>query len=229
MSGYTENLKLFRQALIEATNEKTQKILDNYPGKVFFSKQHKRAMRQILNKGGKTVAVDHRRAWGRKQIIAALVAAILLMFGGLTVYAYRNEIVNFAVKVFDSFTKVQYSDSETDMPDTIEEVRVPTYVPEGYELKVYDTGLTRIQLKWENSEEKFIHFEQSIIESIYNFDNENSSFDELTIGDYRIYTVRYDQINIYLWHDGKYMYTINCSDNLLFEEISQMILSVDSE
>lgn len=229
MNKYAENLHLFQKALIEATNEKTQMIMKNYTEDISFSKQHKKTMKRILAFSPKSLSVGHNKFLNKKRFIALLVAIIVLTIGGLTVYAKRDAVIHFFEQVYEKFIQVLYQgdqDNEKNIPDTIEKEYVPSYVPKGYELQEYVYDLSSVQVKWQSSDEAFICFEQSTIGTIYGFDNEHGNFEELTVGEYTVYSVHYGARNKYLWNDGKYSYSIECSVELSLEEISQMILSV---
>ncbi len=49
MYEVNEDLKLFRQAFLEAIHENIQMIMAEYPEKTVYSKKHKRVMKQILS------------------------------------------------------------------------------------------------------------------------------------------------------------------------------------
>lgn len=229
-------MALFKQALLEATINKYEKELAVCDEDASFSKRHEKAMKRILKSTSIFSSVSHKKVSSKKCLIAALIAAIILLFGGLTVYAKRDAIIHFVEQIFEKFTKVSYHEepnAETDIPDTIEKEYVPTYIPDGYELQEYVSDLTAIRVKWMNSSGEIIQFEQSIISSVYNYDNEHSSFDVLDIGEFSVYTTHdvYTDTDVHLWSYDVYSYTIliNCTDDLQLEEIIQMILSMKAK
>lgn len=226
---YSEDKVLFKKALMEAVSNKFENELGQCYEDASFSKRHEKAMRRILSTSGKPSFGNIKKAQSKKRLIAALVAALILLIGGLTVYAKRDAVIRFVEQIFEKFSRVSYQeeqDDETAIPDTIEKEFIPAYIPEGFELQEYDSSLNSVQIKWQSSNGQFIWFEQSIIGEVYDYDNDHSSFEKRTAGDYNIYVVHYESIIIYLWSDGKYSYSINCSPELPFETISQMILSV---
>ena len=227
MYEVNDNLKLFRQAFVEAMHENTQMILAEYSEKPVFSKKHKRAMNRILSGQGKRTIKTSNRISVKTRLVAALVAAFLLL-GGLTVYAHRDAVVEFIEQIYDAFTRVFFheeQENEAGLPDTIEEERIPTYVPEGFVLQNYQSSLSNVFLVWEK-DEQFIIFKQNVIGSSYNIDNEYSDFITMTIGDSTVYVKQNDNLNTYIWNDGTYSYALDCSATLIFEDVSHMIQSV---
>ena len=230
MSDYASNLELFKKALIEATNEEAQLILDNYPEDIVFSAHHEKMMKKIMNTSRKPNLLVHNRVLNKKRIIALLIAAIILLFGGLTVYAKRDAIFSFVEQVYDKFTSVIFqkdTTTETSIPETIDKVCVPTYIPEGYELQEYVSELSLARVKWQNSDEEVILYEQRPLDvSIFIYDNEQGSFEIIDVGEIHVYFVRYDTQNEFLWHDEKYTYTLQCSSKVTFEDVKKIILSL---
>ena len=228
MDQANEDFKLFRQALIEAMDEKSRMILEKYPETPVYSKRYIRAMNRILSGQRKPSAKTSGRISPKKRLIAALVVAVLLLLGGLTVYAKREAVVEFFEQIHEKFTRAFYrkeQENGTDFPDTIEEERIPTYVPEGFVLQDYQSSLFTVYVVWQNEDES-ITFNQDIIGAVYNLDNEHSSFTTICIGDYIVYAKQNESMNTYIWNDGIYSYSLDCPASLVFEDVSHMILSV---
>lgn len=228
MNEINDDLKLFRQAFVEAMHENTQMILAGYPEKTVFSQRHKRAMKRILSGQRKTPIKTSGRISPRKRLIAAFVAAVLLLLGGLTVYAKREAVIEFIERIYEKFTRVSYHEEpedEADFPETIEEERIPASVPEGFVLQDYQSSLFKVNVVWQK-EEEYIIFRQSTMGTVYNFDNEYSDSTTILIGNNTVYIVQNEYSNFYIWNDGRYSYSLDCPATLTLEDISQMIQSV---
>lgn len=227
----SNDMVLFKRALIEATIQKYNDELSQCDTDDTVSQRHKRIMKRIINNAG-TVSVGYGKKWSnKKRIVAVLIAAILLLLGGLTVYAKRDAIVHFVEQVFEKFTKASYQEepnNETGAPDTIEQIYIPTYIPDGFELQETDYGLTSYQIRWQNSDGITILYDQEIIGAIYSFDNEHSGYEEMSVGEYVVYSTHGFEKYTYLWSDESYSYSISVlyTDNILFEEVEKMILSI---
>jgi len=228
MYEVNDNLKLFRQAFVEAMHENTQMILAEYPEKPVFSKKHKRAMKRILSSQGKRTIKTSSRVSVKTRLIAALVAAALLLLGGLTVYANRQAVVEFVEQIYETFTRVFFHEEQEDgkdSPNNIEEERIPAYVPEGFELQQHQSSLSSVYVVWQKGEE-YIIFNQSTIGNVYNFDNDHSDFTIMTIGDFTVYTKQDKYSNTFIWNDGIYAYSLSCPATLKSEDVGQIIQSV---
>ncbi len=227
MKEINNSMKLFRQAFIEAMNENTMNILAEYPEKPVYSKKHLRAMKHIISGREKPPIKTSGRAFPRKRLIAILIAAAILL-GGLTVYANRDAVVKLVEKIYDTFTRITYNkdqDNESDLPNGIEEERIPTYVPDGFILQDYKSSLTTVYAVWQNENES-ITFCQYIINAAYDFDNERSDFITMMIGDYTVQAILNESLNTYIWNDGEYAYSIDCTVTMELEEVAHMIQSV---
>lgn len=230
MYEVNDNLKLFRQALVEAMHENTQMVLAEYPEKPVFSKKHRRAMKRILFSHGKRTIKTSSRVSVRTRLIAALVAVVLLLLGGLTVYANREAVVEFMEQIYETFTRIFFHEEQEDGEgslDSIEEERIPTYVPDGFVMQNHQSALSGVYVVWQK-EEEYIIFNQSTIGNIYNFDNEHGDFTTIMIGDSTVYAKQDEYLNTYIWNDGIYTYSLSCTATLKFEDVGHMIQSVSN-
>lgn len=228
MYEVNDDLKLFRQAFIEAMKENTRLILAEYPEKPVYSKKHKRAMKQILAGQGKQVIRTSSRSSVRTRLIAALVAAVLLLLGGFTIYAKREAVIEIMEQIYEKFTRIFYHEEQedgTNFPDIIEEERIPTYVPNGFVLQDYQLSLSGVYVVWQKEEES-ITFSQGTMETVYDLDNEYSDFTTIAIGNSTVYAKQNEYLNTYIWNDGVYSYSLKCPVTLEFEDVSHMIQSV---
>ena len=233
MKEENESLKLFQKALADVLNEKADRVLEQDPEKPVYSKRHQRAMKKILS--GKQAPLNKilKEKRIKRRVIAILVAAALLLAGGLTVYAKQDAIVRFVTKIFDGYTTGSYREepgNEAAVPDVIEQEYMPTYVPEGYELTEHSSDDAVNRIEWQNNDEEILIFSQSVIGTKYNLDNEHSTFETKDIGKYSVLIVTHEVAGrFYIWTDEKYSYSIHCSEYFLQEEISRMILSVSEK
>ena len=229
---YSDNAMLFKQALMDAAIKKYNDELSQCDMDDTVSARYKRVIRQIIKKVQKseTVSIGHRQRWSNKKRVVAVLAAIILLLGGLTVYAKRDAIVSFVEQIFEKFTKVSYQEepnNETNISDSIEQAYIPAYIPDGFELQDTDRSLTTYQMQWINLDGAKIVFDQGVIGATYYFDNEHSSFETMTVGEYDVYSTHSVWMHTYLWSDESYSYSISIyNTDIPFEEIEKMILSL---
>lgn len=223
-----DDLKLFQQAFIEAMKDNTRMVLAEYPEKPLYSKKHRRAMKQIMFGQRKPPIKTPGRIFQRKHMIAAFIAAVLILLSGLTIYANREAVVEFMKQIYETFTRVSFredQEDEADFPDTIEEERIPAYVPDGFVMQDHQSVLLGVYVVWQK-EEEYIIFNQSTIGNVYDLDNERSDFTIMTIGDFTVYTNQNEYSNTYIWNDEIYSYSLSCPTTLEVEDVGHIIQSV---
>lgn len=205
------NLELFKQALNEAVSNKFDKMAAECNEEIVYSEKHKLAMRAIIY--GKT---DTKRVWSpkMKRIIAILIAvALLLTSCGII---FRNEIREIFKDLFVSLTYEGDDMSE----DTIKEVYVLSYVPEGYTLEKETKTSMCIQYKYLSQNNDVILFEQRTkVGSDYYIDSESGYSKIEEIEEYEVYYRFTNKFYHYIWNNKKYTMTIKSSTKLSNEEI----------
>lgn len=227
MSGASENFKLLQRAFVEVMNEKAQAALLEYPENPVYSNKHLHAMKRILFGKDKYLhAVSEIRF--KKRFIAVLIAAAVLLVGGITVYAKRDVVTAFLNRSMKSFTRIFYQtnqDEETSVPETIEEERIPVYLPDGFVLQEYESSMAHIRIAWKKEEQSIV-FEQGTIADIHYLDNEHGEKTILTVDNRTVYVQKTVDEASYLWTDDEYTYLLSCTDTLTFDEVSKMIQSM---
>lgn len=221
--------EILRQALIEARLRKVQEILDENPGEVEVPPEHFRKMEQILQYAEHKSWLRHPKL-GRKRMLALLIAATMMLLGGIGVYAHKDAIVDFITEIFSRHTEASYHSIEpaADIPKWIEDEYTLSYVPEGYERSKYQSDLNSIWVQWHNSNGECIYFTQSLIDRYYlQYDNENSAAQQIQVSNYTIYYTQHDSsFDLYLWTDGSYGYELECPADMPQEEVIRMIESL---
>ena len=208
------NLELFREALFEAMSSKTNEAdLDE---KIEPSDRHKAAMQAILDG-----TYERKSVWRltKAKIAAIIVAAALLLAG----CAYRNEIRDFIEKFYDNCIVIMFSDKANE-GKMMEEIYELSYVPEGYVLEDTIADQTHVKYKYRNSDGSFIRFSQIILDGFaYAFDNENGSYEYITIENIKVYHHNSDVFHLYLWNDGSYAYELRSNVPIPTEELILII------
>ena len=210
----SENMKLFQQALWEATGNVYDRELAECTEDAQCSRRHYAKMRRIL--GVAVLPATTRTIRIKRRVIAALVAAVLLLTG-CTVYAYREEIREFIETVFEDYVRVTYHDGEEDPVEaTISEYYTLGYVPEGYELTKTLEQPLQAKYRWANSKGDYIILEQCHVDSgLFGLDNGVEDWSIVQIGNHNIHH-RVSDAYYYLWNDGVYAYRLTASE--LWEE-----------
>lgn len=212
---YKTNLELFKQALNEAVSNKFDNMAASCTEEIACSEKHNLAMRAIVY--GKT---DTKRVWSprMKRIIAILVAAALLLTSCGIIF--RNEIR----EIFEEFfVRLTYSDDNVD-GNTIDEIYVLTYLPEGYNLEKEIISNTLINYVYVNPNGYKVYFEQRVLDGSYFFADSESGYSKIVdIEEYEVYC-RYNSHNyIYIWNNDKYLFSIMSNQKISNEDIVLII------
>jgi hypothetical protein len=217
-------MKLFQQALWEATYNVYERELTLCDASAKCSRRHYVKMKKIL--GVAVLPATNPGAKIKRRIVAALIAAALLLTG-CAAYAYREEIKEFIETIFDDHIEVKYDDNEDPTTSaTITEYYTLGYVPEGYDFIKIIEQPTQIKSKWVNAEGKYILLVQCTVESaLFIMDTETEDWNLIQLGDHEIY-YRSTGVNYYIWNDGKYAYQLILSASFHEQELISMIENI---
>lgn len=176
-------------------------------------------------------ATPRKRKLHPKKLIVALVAVISMCF--LIMFAVsaqvRTKVVDFFVEIYESFTMLFVKEASTDdNPATIESIYEPSYMRENnYEKSKENVNMLYMSATWKK-EGSTIEFSQSIIyENSIKFDTEAASFKTEIIGEQEVlYNVKNGTYNI-KWLAYGYSFSLICSEELEWDEIEKIILSLE--
>ena len=210
--------KLFAQAVAEGLVEKYDAQIAAIDGPVICSKRHDKRMQQILDGQDPT---NHRNI---KRTIGAILLAAALLLTGCTVYAYRNEIRDFFVMVYDTFIKMTFDTEQQGRKERIEDVYYPTNMLEGYEMTYENVNSLIVIYEYKNTEGDTLMFEQCLLDGANHFlDAEQGNAELREIGDYRFYYKTSDQHHHYIWNDGEYAMTLTSNTALSDEALINLL------
>lgn len=223
----SDEMRLFQQALWEATANVYERELAEWPEDAKCSRRHYAQMRKIL--GVTILPATSRKMQIKRRIVAALVAAVLLLTG-CTTYAYREEIRAIIETIFDDYIRVSYRDTEEPINATaITECYTLGYVPDGYELTKTYEKVSQTKYRWSNSQGEYIILEQCHVDSaLFVMDNEIGDWNVVQIGNHKLsYCV--SDVYYYLWNDGIYAYRLTTSELLGEQELSRIIENLQTK
>ena len=171
-----------------------------------------------------------QRRQGRiKRIFAGVAVAMLMLFSGITVYAYGDEIGRLIEKAYNGFVEVQFEKLDGDVLDKIYECYDLSYLPDGYrQIFGLENGMVN-KKEWRNEGGEHIIFTQTVLDSVLTFEDDESKTEILHHDKYRIYCRRCDSCYVYLWNDGKYFLSIDSSSELDPSELFSIVDGMISE
>lgn len=162
----------------------------------------------------------------KTRVLAFIIAAVIMALAGCA-WRYREKIADFWVTAFDKYDKLELANVDEEFPRTLEEVYLPTYVPEGYELVDQQIDSFKFWAKWEKKENYFI-YSQAVISKNINTDNKNALDNEIgeymtkEWGNHTVFCCSYDDQYVYIWID-KYKFRLSLSEEIDEAEIKEII------
>lgn len=219
MTNMTD-LELFRQALMDARNQKVDEVLRSVPDNVVPSAQYLAKMQRLLN-GKRRRKLSKKSKW-----MIALVAALLALLVGCAAYVYRHKIADFIEGIYDKHATV-VSDAGADVNDglSVNELYTLTYVPEGYVLEAEDTTFGVSQI-WKDDDNNKIIFNQHSMKVLNYLDVERSASSVVEMGEQKIYYRKEQEADLYIWTDDTYIYKLTFSQQMPETEVIKIIENI---
>lgn len=151
-----------------------------------------------------------------KRVVAALLIACTVSFAmAMSVDAVRAAIWEIIVEWYDRYIAVIY-ETDADIPEVIETKHEPAEIPEGWTKRVLADAQGMYAIRYYRNDESVMLYRQRVIGGNSHVDNENSSVENVTVGDFDGMLICLLDEGTYnlQWSDGKYAYTlsISCSD-----------------
>ena len=160
-----------------------------------------------------------------KQLLAVIIAAIIIIASAVTAVAFKEKILNFFERKEDTHTSLN-SPGGDGTNEEIKEVFLPTYIPEKFHLKSHESNCLFVLTYWTNGE-KTIRLKQApIMENERTLDTENGDYIEAVFGQQPIYyIVKHNAFNA-VWHTEDYVYNFSAPYSLGLDELEKIIASI---
>lgn len=224
------SLDLFREAL-DAAQEQLEDEMTAGTGEVVVTREeHEKGVARIMATFRRYKATRLKR-----RILISILAAALVILTSCTIYANREKIAAFVEKFYHTYIDVSYTDIDENAPQEIQQVYLPSYIPEGYELTDSHSNTTRVRMKWVNQNgEKIIYVQTLLTGDLLSLDSEMGEPKILTVGGISVYyaeysNTQYSNENIYVWNDGDYSYKLTVTADFPIEEIEKLITLAATE
>lgn len=161
----------------------------------------------------------------------AMLAIVFMLLSGcaMSIEAIRTPVVQFVIEVYEKFTQllVPSEQTENNVPTTIEKKYKPTMMIQGYSLVGEDYDLLYYQLRWSNSTEEEIVFQQSILTNYASIiDTENIPYRKIELSQYdAVYFTSANKHSL-IWSDGEYTFKITCQTSIDIDNVIKIADSV---
>lgn len=230
MFSNKKNLEILKKALdIIAKEQATEFPSAEECAYVTFSAEFENKMQKLIKRQSKPYYYLINTVGKRVAciVIAALITLSSITFG---VKAIREAVIEFIVETFEKFSIVGFDEEDTqDNNNFIETYYAPTYIPDGYELKIDEKLLTYQSIRYE-SKNNYILFRQNLLHTKATYlDTEDASYEEVSVlGKKAFYTVK-EKIALLYWNDSKYSLLIQTESDLEKEELIKIAESIKAE
>lgn len=157
-----------------------------------------------------------------KRAAAVILVVILSFSAAMSVEAIRTPVVRFFIEVYEKFSTVFFS-AEEDSPSVIDlenEVYLPSYLPEGFEVVSQFEDILFIHYEYENEDGHFIIYEQSVLDTDLSINTEDIETEEIEILDFT--GIYFENLGMHslLWSNGEYIFMV--TSDLKQEEIMRI-------
>lgn len=215
----------FKQAFREVVSIEFSHIpTDENSIEYTFSKKFNRRMEKLI-KAQKKVYWNLVSTTSKR--VAIIFLAIFTMFtAAFSVKAIREPIIEFIKQIYESFTHYTF---DGDTIEFIEKEFSIHQIPYGYEQIDKTTTDNSVVTIYKNELDYTIYFSQSTTDSHTGFfvDNENGDLYTETINGINVDFKEWYDTKTAMWTQNGYVFTLDCTGNISFEEIKQMIMSIE--
>lgn len=194
-----------------------------YPTVTFeHSREYNERIREILSE--KNYGGFSRTRTAKIIIISAIIISLLLS-ALACIPIIKKYIISRTESDYWVSVNPDAKDDETEIfRSTIDDVYLPSYIPDGYfEVQSTNNEFTVSSL-WMN-DVNVITYDQWGNDGAYSIDSQ-ASYNIIKIADYDInYSIKHEYKNMFWEHDG-YIFILTCPDSIGFDEVEKIIESI---
>lgn len=181
-----------------------------------FSRQFRRSMRTALRQ--KSTFSLARLPRGRRFSMAVTITIlILLALSTAIVCGGRNVLAGFFIEDLLGRTEVKSMYAEEAVPETVEEMYLPTWIPEGYKMVIYARNEGRIHAVYCNDPDcnhlvisTHIQFKQKTLPiNTETYDNETAVMKEAVVNAHPAIEIDFEEEYYFIWCSGGYCFNVD--------------------
>jgi len=167
----------------------------------------------------------------KKVAVAAMV--IIMLFGfTMSIEAAREAVVDYIITVYEKYTGFSFDvdDKDLDVPKIIEQKYMIKTIPEGYILSSKDEMDFLRMFIWTNEKGEDMFFRQSVLHNTsMTLDTEDAPYKYVKVGQYTAIYLTKRNVQTVIWDNGKYLFVIDCTTAISYEDLIKMAESVAEE
>lgn len=215
--------EILKEALIAAIDKELESIPSNLADYHSFSSGFEKKMKQLIKKAKiKYISINRFRI---RRSIAAASLILIILTASMSVEAVRMPIIRLTEKIYTEFSEIIFENEDNiEVPEKIEEVYVPSYIPEGYTLKEEVNDMRSMHFFFYTNEEgQELSVEQLVLGVHMAVDTEGITTEEITINGLSgiIYTKR--GLTSIIVNDNRYVHFVSG-----YEDREELIKVVES-
>ncbi len=215
--------EILKEALIAAIDKELEGIPSNLADYHSFSSGFEKKMKQLIKKAKiKYISINRFRI---RRSIAAASLILIILTASMSVEAVRMPIIRLTEKIYTEFSEIIFENEDNiEVPEKIEEVYVPSYIPEGYTLKEEVNDMRSMHFFFYTNEEgQELSVEQLVLGVHMAVDTEGITTEEITINGLSgiIYTKR--GLTSIIVNDNRYVHFVSG-----YEDREELIKIVES-
>lgn len=225
----TNKEKSGQDKLMEAMRMSEVSCWEKFPrvdGEIHYSEDYLRDMEKLLKKSRNPI----RRYFDTvgKRVVAAVIAAVALSGGMMSVSAVREPVVEFITNVYEKFVEIIFDEEDiVKAPSTIETVYTLGIIPEGYVVNKHVIDSDSAYMSWINDNGEKLVFMQGILDGNNMIDNEDSQFELICVDGIKIAYANKNGAKYYFWNTLDYKFTLFVSQTISHDTALELIESVE--
>lgn len=160
-----------------------------------------------------------------KKIVAIIIAAVLIIASALTALAFKEKLLDFIERREDTHTSLDSPEGESGK-EQIEEIYLPSYIPERFSLKSHSSSSASVVTIWTDGESDMVFVQMPRQNTNTSINTENEDYTEAVFGNQAVYyTVKHGTFGA-VWHTEDYVYRLDAFSPFDLEEIEKIIKSI---
>jgi len=225
MNTVNEGRDKLRRALLEVSAREIEHLELAPEEEVYYSPKLIKNMNKLLKDKAKPywvlINTAAKRAVAACLVIAAIAGALM------SCKPIREAVVDFFQNIYEAYTEFFFGDDiSSSAPEIIEEIHLPTYIPEGYELAEKATLMGKdytVMSIWKNENEMIIILYQYVLNNRTNIDTEFA--DMKILNDMKIAIVTKENEEYSFWNTNEYSYQL-VTTSLSKEDVLDILKSI---
>lgn len=223
----------FEQALLDATLEEFAEIPDQESEIDMTFSPSFAAKSEMLLQNTQRKRYPSVNATMKRVALVAILAALLLTTA-MAIPAVREEVIHFFIREEGSHLSFSFDPEQAaHTPESIETVRIPTYLPDGYREETRSTSASSVCAAWRDPHGNAVVYHQLPVSNepgnsdLYGIHANGSRTRILYLNGYKVLSVQDGRTISYVWTDHEYFYDLSCSSAVSQKEIIQIFGSIE--